>query len=244
LLGRLDPAKIATHPKIVVGYSDITSLLTCFCDSARFVTFHGPMVTKDFAHEDRIDLPSWQAAMSGVENYDLVADAGSGVSSLYAGSSAGILYGGCLSILVASLGTPHEIHTDGTILFLEDVNAKPYQIDRMLVQLREAGKLKAVKGIVFGEMLDCMQSPTQDYTLQEVVRRVIGDLGIPIAWGLRSGHVTRRNVTLPLGVHAALEVTRSEVSLRVLEPATETATSLASSMERRASAPAGPKSKP
>src|SRR5215469_14327217 len=115
LLTRLDPAKIATHPKIFMGYSDVTSLLTCFCDSARFVTFHGPMVTKDFAHEGGIDLPSWQAAMSGVENYDLVADAGSGVSSLYAGSSAGILYGGCLSILVASLGTPHEIHTDGTI---------------------------------------------------------------------------------------------------------------------------------
>jgi muramoyltetrapeptide carboxypeptidase len=237
LLGRLDPSKIATHPKIFVGYSDITSLLTCFCDSARFVTFHGPMVTKDFAHEDGVDLPSWQSAMSGAANYELVAD-DSGVSSLYAGSSPGILYGGCLSILVASLGTPHEIHTDGTILFLEDVNAKPFQIDRMLMQLREAGKLNAVKGIVFGEMLDCMQSPTQDYTLQEVVRRAIGDLGIPIAWGLRSGHVTRRNVTLPLGVRAALEVTSSEVSLRVLEPATENASSEASSRDGRESTPA------
>jgi muramoyltetrapeptide carboxypeptidase len=238
LLGRLDPAKIAAHPKIFVGYSDITSLLTCFTDSARLVTFHGPMVTKDFAHQDGVDLPSWLAAMTGAANYELVANTDSGVEPLSEGSADGILYGGCLSILVASLATPHEIHTDGTILFLEDLNAKPYQVDRMLVQLRESGKLNAVKGIIFGEMVDCIQSANQDYTLQEVVMRVIGDLGIPIAWGLRSGHVSRRNVTLPLGVRAALEVTRSEVSLRVLEPATETGSSTASPMGQRASSSA------
>ena len=236
LLRRLDPSKIAAHPKIFVGYSDITSLLTCFCDSARFVTFHGPMVTKDFAPPDGIDLSSWQAAVTGLANYELVADKESGVEPVLAGSAQGTLYGGCLSILVASLGTPHEIHTDGAILFLEDVNAKPFQVDRMLVQLREAGKLEAVKGIVFGEMLDCLQSANQDYSLQEVVLRVIGDLGVPIAWGLRSGHVTCRNVTLPLGVRTALEVTSSEVSLRILEPATEAAPSVASPM--RASSPA------
>ena len=74
------------------------------------------------------------------------------------GNAEGILYGGCLSILVASLGTPYEIRTEGTILFLEDVNAKPFQIDRMLMQLKLAGKLQGVRGIVFGEMLDCRQS--------------------------------------------------------------------------------------
>ena len=220
LLTKLDPAKIATHPKIFMGYSDVTALLTCFCDSARFVTFHGPMVTKDFAHEDGVDLASWQAAVSGASNYELTANADTGVRPVIQGSAEGTLYGGCLSILVASLGTLHEIRTEDTILFLEDLNAKPYQIDRMLVQLREAGKLAGVKGIVFGEMLNCVQGPNQDYTLEEVVLRVIGDLGIPIAWGLRSGHVTRGNVTLPLGVRAALHVTPSEVSLRVLEAAT------------------------
>ena len=66
LLGELDPAKIAGHPKIFVGYSDITTLLTCFCDAARFVAFHGPMVTKDFAHGDGVDLASWQAALTGL----------------------------------------------------------------------------------------------------------------------------------------------------------------------------------
>jgi muramoyltetrapeptide carboxypeptidase len=123
-------------------------------------------------------------------------------------------------MLVASLGTPHEIRTAGTILFMEDVAAKPYQIDRMLMQLRLAGKLSAVKGIVFGEMLDCLQTRDQGYTLEEVVLRVVGDLGVPIAFGLRSGHVSYRNITLPIGVRSALRVTGEHVSLKILEPAT------------------------
>jgi muramoyltetrapeptide carboxypeptidase len=120
---------------------------------------------------------------------------------------------------VAALATPYDINTAGTILFLEDVAAKPFQIDRMLMQLKLAGKLKDVRGIIFGEMLDCRQAATQDYTLEEVVMRVVGDLGIPVAFGLRSGHVTRANITLPLGVKARLEV-GSDVKLTILEPAT------------------------
>ena len=98
-------------------------------------------------------------------------------SALVEGEAEGVLYGGCLSILVASLGTPYEIKTEGTILFLEDIAAKPYQIDRMLMQLKLAGQFDRVRGIVFGEMLDCVQSANQDYTLQEVVARIVGDLG-------------------------------------------------------------------
>jgi len=120
---------------------------------------------------------------------------------------------------VASLGTPYEIRTDGTILFLEDVAEKPYQIDRMLMQLKLAGKLADVRGIVFGEMLGCLQAQDQGYTLEEVILRVVGDLGVPVAYGLRSGHVSRGNVTLPIGVRAELNVGQ-EVSLRILEPAT------------------------
>jgi muramoyltetrapeptide carboxypeptidase len=89
----------------------------------------------------------------------------------------------------------------------------------MLMQLKLAGRLNNVRGIIFGEMLDCRQSPTQDYTLEEVVMRVVGDLGVPVAFGLRSGHVSRANVTLPFGVRARLEV-GDEVSLTILEPAT------------------------
>jgi len=214
----LNPQQIVSHPKILVGYSDITTLVCCMADSANFVTFHGPMVTKDFAVEDGVDLASWTAAVGGASEWEI--GAGSGALALAGGEAEGVLYGGCLSMLVASLGTKHEIRTDGTILFMEDVAAKPFQIDRMLMQLKLAGKLSGVRGIVFGEMMDCRQSPAQDYTLEEVVMRVIGDLGIPVAFGLRSGHTSRANITLPIGVRARLEV-GDQVKLRILEAATE-----------------------
>jgi muramoyltetrapeptide carboxypeptidase len=217
LLNALDLRKIAAHRKIFVGYSDLTSLLTCFADTANLVTFHGPMVTKDFAGDDGVDIASWTSAVSGAADWEIGSD--SGARALVSGEAEGILYGGCLSILVASLGTPYEIHTNGTILFLEDVSAKPFQIDRMLMQLKLAGKLKAVRGIVFGEMLDCRQSADQDYTLEDVVIRVVGDLAIPVAFGLRSGHVSRGNITLPIGVRVRLEA-GSEVRLTFLESAT------------------------
>ncbi len=218
LLRAIDVEKIAAHPKIFVGYSDLTTLLTWFADKTGLITFHGPMVAKDFALADGVDLPSWQSALGGDTAWEIGAD--SGTKPLVAGVAEGVLYGGCLSLLVAALGTPYDIQTAGTILFIEDLAAKPYQIDRMLMQLKLAGKLNGVRGIVFGEMMDCRQSPDQDYTLQEVVLRVVGDLGIPVAFGLRSGHVSRANITLPIGVRARLEVS-SEVKLKILEPATE-----------------------
>src|ERR1019366_9396474 len=213
----LDPKKIVFHPKILVGYSDITTLVCCMADSANFVTFHGPMVTKDFAVADGVDLDSWQNAMGGVTEWEI--GEGSGARPLAPGEGEGILYGGCLSMLAASLGTPHEIRTAGTILFVEDIATKPYQIDRMLMQLKLAGKLKDVRGMIFGEMLDCRQGPDQDYTLEEVILRIVDDLRIPVAFGLRSGHVSRANITLPIGVRARLTVEDS-VELRILEAAT------------------------
>ena len=227
LLEVLDLNKIQAHPKIFVGYSDLTTLLTYFADSAGMVTFHGPMVAKDFAHADGVDAGSWERALNGSSEWALDLD--SDVKSLVGGYAEGILYGGCLSILVASLGTPYEIRTAGTILFLEDIAAKPFQIDRMLMQLKLAGKLADVLGIIFGEMLDCTQNSNshkdQGYTLEEVVLRVVGDLGVPVAYGLRSGHVSRRNVTLPFGVRAALNVATSGVRLQILEAATTAAVS-------------------
>jgi len=213
----LDPTKIVPHPKILVGYSDITTLLCCTSDAANFVTFHGPMVAKDFALADGVDLESWQNALGGAKEWCIAE--GSGARPLVPGQAEGFLYGGCISMLVASLGTPHEIRTAGTILFVEDIAAKPYQIDRMLMQLKLADKLKDVRGMIFGEMLDCRQSPDQDYTLEEVILRIVEDLRIPVAFGLRSGHVSRANITLPIGVRARLTVDDS-VELRILESAT------------------------
>lgn len=217
LLPALELQRFAAHPKIVVGYSDLTSLLTTFADSANFVSFHGPMAAKDFAVADGVDFPSWQDALAGAAEWEI--GEGSGAKPLVEGAADGILYGGCLSILVAALGTPYDIRTGGTILFVEDVAAKPYQVDRMLMQLKLAGKLRDVRGIIFGEMLDCLQSSNQDYSLEEVVLRIVGDMGIPVTYGLRSGHVSRANITLPIGVKARLEV-GGDVKLKILESAT------------------------
>jgi muramoyltetrapeptide carboxypeptidase len=220
LLPTVDIARIAAHPKIFVGYSDITSLLTWLSDKAGFVTFHGPMVAKDFALADGVDIASLRAALTGVAEWRLSDDSASAVRPLVEGIAEGVLYGGCLSMLAASLGTPYEIRTDGTILFIEDVATKPFQIDRMLMQLKLAGKFAGVRGIIVGEMLDCHQNKEQDYTLEEVMLRVVGDLGVPVACGLRSGHVSRQNITLPLGVKVSLRVESQAVEFRFLESAT------------------------
>ena len=217
LLERLDLDTVKANPKIFVGYSDLTCLLTYLTDAAGLITFHGPMVAKDWSHEDGVDLASWTSALSDVRPWSVPLN--SEVTCLVEGDSEGTLYGGCLSILVASLDTPYEINTEDTILFLEDQAAKPYQIDRMLMQLKLGGYLDDVRGIVFGQMLDCVQSPNQDYTLQEVITRVVGDLGFPVAYGLKSGHVTSGNITLPFGVRAGLAVHRSKVELRIEGPA-------------------------
>ena len=216
LLQHLDAKEIIRNPKIFVGYSDNTTLLTQFVDSG-LITFHGPMVAKDWAHENGVNLESWIAALSQDLTWNVPVN--DGVIALAQGEAEGLLYGGCLSILVASIGTPYEIKSDGTILFLEDFAEKPYRIDRMLMQLKLAGKLETVRGLIFGEMLGCVQSADQDYSLQEVITRIVRELNIPVAYGLKSGHVTSNNITLPLGVKAKLQVEKEKVSLRILESA-------------------------
>lgn len=216
LLEKLDLKRITAHSKIFVGYSDLTTLLTHFVDSG-IVTFHGPMVAKDWAHSGGVNLDSWLAALSQQSAWSIPVD--ENLIALVEGEAEGTLYGGCLSILVSSLGTPYEVKTDGAILFLEDISAKPYQIDRMLMQLKLAGKLDNVRGLIFGEMLDCTQGPNQDYTLPQVIKRVIGDLRIPVAYGLKSGHVTSNNITLPFGVNARLRAEKDKVLIQILEGA-------------------------
>ncbi len=200
LLPHLDLDLIRSHAKFFCGCSDVTTLLTYLCDRAGLIVFHGPMLQKD-AQPDGVDEQSWFAAASG-EPY--VHEFGEDVQTLVPGQAEGTMYGGCLSLLCASMGTPYEVQTRDTILFLEDVAEPAYRIDRMLMQLKLAGKLDAVRGIIFGEMLDCARG-AEGYSLQEVVLRMVGDLGVPVVYGLPSGHVTCRNVTIPLGVAARLD---------------------------------------
>jgi muramoyltetrapeptide carboxypeptidase len=216
LLEKIDYRMVAEHPKIFLGSSDITSLLTAIHDRTGLICFHGPMVAKDIAG-GTFDAVSWESALQGAANWIVPT---SGVEVLRAGKAAGRLYGGCLSMLVASLGTPFEIQTDDTILFIEDIAEKPFRIDRMLIQLRLAGKLDRVRGFVFGEMLDCAPPQGETYTLQQVIMRVLAPYNVPIIYGLKSGHVTSGNVTLPIGVQTELAAEGAEVQLRILEAAT------------------------
>jgi len=205
LLPHLDLKLIRANPKIFLGCSDVTSLLTYLCDAASLVTFHGPMVAGDLARPDGFDEPSAVAALVSGKSYEREFTAEE-VDPLREGNAEGILYGGCLSLLCASLGTSFEIRTQGTILFIEDRAERPYRIDRMLMQLKLAGKFEGVRGIVFGEMVDCGEPGRLDYTLQQVVMRVLDDLPVPIAFGLKSGHVSSGSITLPFGVPARLSV--------------------------------------
>jgi len=191
---------IRSNAKFFCGCSDVTTLLTYLCDRAGLVVCHGPMLQKD-AQPDGVDEASWYAATLG-ELY--VQDFGEQVQVLIPGHAEGTLYGGCLSLLCASLGTPYEIETRDSILLIEDVAEPAFRIDRMLMHLKLAGKLGQVRGIIFGEMLDCARG-AEGYTLPDVVLRVVGDLGVPVVYGLPSGHVTRRNITIPLGVAAQLD---------------------------------------
>jgi muramoyltetrapeptide carboxypeptidase len=104
-------------------------------------------------------------------------------------------------------------------MVLEDIGCRPYQIDRMLTQLRQGGKLDEVAGFVFGEMPDCSQNEAQGYTLQEVIVEVLGDLGVPILYGFPTGHSARPNVVVPFGVRGRLETAGDAPRFELLEPA-------------------------
>ena len=212
LLPGINLSLVRANPKIFCGCSDVTTLLTYLCDAAGIVTFHGPMLNID-VRPDGVDEESWLAAMTSGAPYqrDFNSDE---VETLIAGHAEGMLYGGCLSLLCSSLGTPYEVETRGTILFLEDLAEPAFRIDRMLMHLKLAGKFRGVRGVILGEMLNCGQRGLQDYTLQQVVQRVLGDLGVPIAYGLKSGHVSRGNITLPFGVVTQFAA-GTNVSLRV-----------------------------
>lgn len=216
ILSGVDLESIRRNPKIFVGCSDITSLQLYLHDATGLVVFHGPMAAGDFARDDGVDRTNWQCALSQGTPWYLGADAG--LRILKPGNARGKFYGGCLSMLAASLGTPYAVRTENTILFAEDVGAKPYQIERMLLQLRLAGKLDKVRGIVFGAMMDCVQPGASQDLLEKVLSRVLTDFPGPVAIGLRSGHVSERNITLPIGVQCELELSNTP-TLRFLEPA-------------------------
>lgn len=219
LLDGLDLSIVAAHPKPFFAYSDLTGVQLYLLDRLGLPAFHGPMLAADFYREDGVHLESFRAAIAG-RPYTLGSAEGLRVlkRAQTQTSVTGTLYGGCLSILVSLLGTPWEPATENKLLFLEDAGAKPYQIDRMLWQLRAAGKLAGASGIVFGEMLDCASPGAGADLLDRAILSALDGLDIPVAIGLRSGHVSRQNVTLTFGVAAELAM-GDEAALALVEPA-------------------------
>jgi muramoyltetrapeptide carboxypeptidase len=212
LLEAIDLELLRSNQKPFIGYSDHTAIATWMLDQAGVPVLHGPMVAADFSRGDGVDLLSFAAALGG-EAYRLGSD--SGLRALQPGVARGVLFGGCLSLLTASLGTRFAAQTEGKLLFVEDLAEKPYQIDRMLRHLQLAGKLEGVTGIVFGEMLDCHSPGAPADLLERVILTVLEWFPGPIAYGLRSGHVSRSNVTLPFGVEAELVVSAETAELRI-----------------------------
>jgi muramoyltetrapeptide carboxypeptidase len=217
LLSGLDAGLLRIHSKPLVGYSDITWLHLALARLG-IVTLHGPMVARELADgEAAYDRDSlWHGLTGEGDPYISAAD---DLHPLRTGTAEGILRGGCLSILAAAAGTPWDLRPGGeaTILLLEDVDEPPYRIDRMLFQIRAAGGLDGVRGVVFGEMKGCTPGPDADYALEEMLLEGLAGLDVPVAFGLPSGHTSRPNVTLPLGVACTLRCGASEARLEVVE---------------------------
>jgi muramoyltetrapeptide carboxypeptidase len=200
LLPLLDFAEFARTPKIFVGFSDATFLLNALIYRSRMVSFHGPMVATDLARglspRARVHL---QGLLSGEQEMTLEA-----VEALRPGIANGPLIGGCLSVIVAMMATPWQPPFDGRILFLEDTGEKAYRIDRMLVQLRQAGVFNRVAGIVFGALRPVAESEQERALIADFIGEQTSGLKCPVLFGIEAGHGTE-NLTLPLGVQVRLE---------------------------------------
>ncbi len=224
ILPFLDPARIAPHPKVFIGYSDITAMHSFLNGACDMATFHGPMVIPSMRSlaggDPRLaGLFGWMRWMHRLlEDPDALPGPLPTVKALervVGGRARGPLAGGNLTMIGTLMGTPWEVDLRGKILFIEDVGEKIYRIDRMLTQLRNSGKLDGVAGFVLGDFVDC-PSPEGSQTLDDVVRDILVPLGKPIAKGLHAGHGDI-NLALPFGVMAEMDA--DEGTLRFLEPA-------------------------
>ena len=208
LLPQLDYELISRHPKVFMGYSDITALHTVLQQRCHLVTFHGPMAASDFGREPRSEFTckhALRALTSTVPLGELPAPpSGPAPFFLVPGEATGLLCGGNLSLIAATLGTPYELDTTGRILCLEEVGEAPYRLDRLLTQLHLAGKLQAAAAIVMGVCSNCdgEDDPPGQRTA-DVLHERLGSLGKPVLCDVSFGH-TPDKLTLPFGVQGKL----------------------------------------
>jgi muramoyltetrapeptide carboxypeptidase len=201
MLPLLDSAVIGRQSKAFIGYSDNTSILSWLTLQCGIVSFHGPMIEGRFARgEAGYDRQTFDRCLCRVEPAGEIVHPN--VSVISGGEASGMLLGGTLTQLVASLGTPFAFDPpQGFILFVDEVGERPFRIDRMLTQLRLAGVLGRASAVVFGELPGC-DEPDSDLTARSMVADVMAGFGGPILFGLPSGHTTGATLTLPLGVQA------------------------------------------
>ncbi len=211
LQGRFDLAGALANPKIFVGYSDLTLMLSRLVSEAGVVGFHGPMVGTEISGMSADAAERFRRFLFGEDDWF-----DGGVEGFWReGQAEGRLAGGCLSVLVTMLGTPYAPDLSDSVLFLEDINEAPYRIDRMLTQLRHTGALDGVRGIVFGSMLRC-EDERQPGWLRDSVLDALDGCDFPVAFGLDAGHGSG-HVVLPMGCRVRLE----QHGLALLEPALE-----------------------
>ena len=215
LLGALDYDLLRAHPKVFIGYSDITALHLALHTQCRFVTFHGPMATA-LSRPDSHDFLECLRAVARPEPLGALANPPGAppIETLVAGEAEGELIGGNAALVTALLGTPYQPEFRGRILFLEDLGDRLYRLDRKLVHLRLAGVLEQVSGIVIGECRYPAEPPP-GLSLREILDDLVVPIGKPAIYGLACGH-GEYHLTLPVGVRARLDATRG--ILTIVEP--------------------------
>jgi muramoyltetrapeptide carboxypeptidase len=202
IVPHLAPRPLRRHCKVFMGFSDLTTLHLYFQRRFGWVTLHGPMLTSPALHAPSAEAerhlvrlwtdPGYRAALHFPE-----------LERWHGGVAEGRLVGGCLSLLVASLGTAYEVETDGAILFLEDLGEPPYRLDRMVTQLRQAGKLSAVAGILLGSF-DGWDAAEGGYSVADTLRELLDPVGVPIMARFPAGHGPV-NFALPLFTRVRLD---------------------------------------
>ena len=202
MLRYLDHTAISAHQKMTVGLSDATSLLLYLQKFCKMTVFYGPgLATSQF-----LQSPQKEQTQQSLHDLLFASDYHPSfpIQILCHGHSQGLLTGGCLSLVVATLGTFYEIETAGKILFLEDVNEAPFRIDRMLTHLRNAGKFDQLQGVVFGEMAGCQGD---EGLLWKMLEDFFQESSFPVVYGVPSGH-GETCLTLPLGAEVEIDTTR------------------------------------
>ena len=202
ILPHLDPEEIRRTPKAFIGYSDNTSLLAWLTGHCAVASFHGPMIEGRFAKGPAgYDPETFARALTRAEPMGHIGHPQ--LEALSPGEAAGMLTGGTLTQLAASLGTPYAFNPPvGHILFIDEVAERPYRIDRLLTQLRLAGILARSAAIVFGELPRCDEPVEGGPAIRDVLRDLLAGFPGPVLFGLPSGHTTGACLTLPFGVHA------------------------------------------